>query len=331
MTKHRLETVDPPKPPAPLLEVRDLSISFTSKGGTRISVLRNINLCFLPKKIVGIVGESGSGKSTLANALMGLLPDNALKENGEILLRGKVVDPALLRGRSLAMVFQDPMSALHPVMTIGTQMVDAQRARFPKHSRKMLRQRAAEMLKKVGIADPENRLDAYPYAFSGGMRQRVMIAMALLVEPDLLVADEATTALDATIEAQIAELFRVSRTTLDGTVVFVSHSLGLVSELCDEVVVLYAGTIVERADVATLFAHPKHPYTKALIQCEPRADDGPDQPLVSISGSLPDLSSLPEGCIFAPRCPHATEICGQKSPPLAERGVNHLAACWHPQ
>jgi peptide/nickel transport system ATP-binding protein len=227
------------------------------------------------------------------------------------------------------MVFQDPMHALHPVMTIGTQMVDAQRARFPKHSTHDLRLRATEMLAKVGIAASEKRLRSYPYQLSGGMRQRVMIAMALLVEPDLLVADEPTTALDATVEAQIAELFRVSRDTLDGTTVFVSHSLGLIAELCDEVVVLYAGTVVEQADVAKLFRNPLHPYTQALIACEPRWDDGQEGPMVSIPGSLPDLSSLPVGCVFASRCPKMTAICLEASPPLVSVEEKHLAACWH--
>jgi peptide/nickel transport system ATP-binding protein len=315
----------------PVMEIRDLSVSFMGKRGTRFAVLRNINLSLRAKKIVGVVGESGSGKSTLANVIMGLLPPNAMKESGDLLLKGTALDPIAMRGRALAMVFQDPMNALHPVMRIGTQMVDAQRARFPKHSTRALTQRAADMLGKVGIADAEKGLRAYPHQFSGGMRQRVMIAMALLVEPDVLVADEPTTALDATIEAQIAELFRISRDTLDGVTLFVSHSLGLVSELCDEVVVLYAGTIVEQADVVDLFDAPRHPYTRALIACEPRAADYRDAVLASIPGGLPDLSSLPAGCVFAPRCPHATEICRTQVPPLAPIQPGHLAACWHPQ
>jgi peptide/nickel transport system ATP-binding protein len=326
-----LQPTEASTPRSALIEVRDLSVSFVGRRGTRFSVLRNIDLSLRPKTIMGVVGESGSGKSTLANAMMGLLPENAVKEKGDIILKGNVIDPVALRGRSLAMVFQDPMNALHPVMTIGTQMVDAQRARFPKQSTGALRKRAAEMLAKVGIADPEKRLGAYPHEFSGGMRQRVMIAMALLVEPDLLVADEPTTALDATIEAQIGELFRVSRDTLDGATLFVSHSLGLVSELCDEVVVLYAGTIVEQAEVAELFNAPRHPYTRALIACEPRSDDHSDEAMASIPGGLPDLSSLPAGCIFASRCQHTTQICREAIPPLATTAQNHLAACWHPQ
>jgi peptide/nickel transport system ATP-binding protein len=315
----------------PLIEVRNLNVSFIGKQGARFSVLRDINLSLRANKIVGVVGESGSGKSTLANVLMGLLSDNAVMESGDILLNGRVIDPVSLRGRSLAMVFQDPMNALHPVMTIGTQMVDAQRARFPRRTTSELRQRAVDMLGRVGIADPQSGIDRYPYEFSGGMRQRVMIAMALLVEPDLLVADEPTTALDATIEAQIAELFRAARDTLDGATLFVSHSLGLVAELCDEVVVLYAGTVVEQAKVSDLFSIPHHPYTRALIACEPRADDGSDEPMASIPGSLPNLSSLPSGCVFALRCTHATEICRQTKPPLAAVDQDHLTACWHPQ
>jgi len=318
----------------PLVQLRGLDVDFAVGRGRVASALRRIDLDIAQNSIVGLVGESGSGKSTLAQALMGLLPSNAVFRNGEIRLRGRTVEPEALRGRSLSMVFQDPMNALHPVMRIGTQMIDAQRARFPKLRSGVLRQRAADMLRQVGIADPENRLEAYPHQLSGGMRQRVMIAMALLVEPDLLIADEPTTALDATIEAQIAELLRLSKQQFNGSILFVSHSLALVSELCDHVVVLYAGTIVERADVRSLFSHPAHPYTRALIACEPRHDDPPGLPMVSVPGDLPDPAALPPGCVFAPRCAHASERCHRENPVLAPLGApspGHLTACWHPQ
>ena len=225
------------------------------------------------------------------------------------------------------MIFQDPMTALNPVFTLGTQLVDAQRRRHPDLSRRQLLDRAAQMLARVGISDPAARLSAYPHHLSGGQRQRVMIAMALLCEPDILIADEPTTALDVTIEAQIVDLLKELREEFEGSIVFVSHSLGLISEICDEVAVMYAGKIVETGPTASLFARPSHPYTQALLACEIDPDDEPGERLVTIKGELPDLVAVPKGCIFAARCPARFEKCAEE-PPLHAVAPDHHAACW---
>jgi len=316
----------------PLLRIEDLTIGFATSRGV-VRALRSVNLSIPRGRIVGIVGESGSGKSTLALAILRLLPANTAIAEGRILLDGEDVmgmsDDALqeLRGRRVSMIFQDPMTSLNPVFTVGTQLVDAQRAGAPGLSADEMRSRAAAMLARVGIPDAEARLDGYPHQLSGGMRQRVMIAMALLTEPDILIADEATTALDVTIEAQIVELIRRLKADYEGSILFVSHSLGLVSELCEEVVVMYAGTVVETAPSAELFADPKHPYTQALLNCELTLEDAGEGRLVSIAGELPSLIDPPGGCIFASRCPHRMARCAEP-PPLREVGGGRQAACW---
>jgi peptide/nickel transport system ATP-binding protein len=254
----------------PLLRIADLSVSFAGAQGI-VHALSRVNLEVERGRIVGIVGESGSGKSTLALALLRLLPANAVACTGRILLEGTDLMALSegrmrgVRGRRISMIFQDPMSSLNPVFTIETQLIDAQRASRPGLSTRQMRDRAVEMLAKVGIPDPQARLRAYPHQLSGGMRQRTMIAMALLTEPAILVADEATTALDVTIEAQIVALIRTLRSEYAGSILFISHSLGLVAELCDEVVVMYAGTIVESGPAASVFSRPEHPYTRALL------------------------------------------------------------------
>jgi peptide/nickel transport system ATP-binding protein len=314
----------------PLVEISDFSVGFAGAAGT-VKALRHIELTIERHRIVGIVGESGSGKSTLALALIGLLPANTVQRDGRIVFDGTDLGPDTarrLRGDRIAMIFQDPMSALNPVFTIGTQLVDAQRTRRPTLSRRALRERAARMLEHVGLADAEARLASYPHQLSGGMRQRVMIAMALLAEPELLIADEPTTALDVTVEAQIVGLLRDLRREIDGSIVFVSHSLGLVAELCDEVVVMYAGTVVETAPTAELFARPHHPYTLALLACEIRPEDPPEGRLVSIPGEVPNLVEVPPGCIFAARCPSVMPRCTVERPPLMDVAAGHRSACW---
>jgi peptide/nickel transport system ATP-binding protein len=287
--------------------------------------LDDVSLTLAPGRILGVVGESGSGKSSLALALMGLLPAGS-RITGTARLDGAdlLEDAPLLRGRTLAMVFQDPMSALNPVFTIGTQLVLAQRARFPQLSRHALLDRAEAMLARTGIAEPRRRLATYPHRLSGGQRQRVLIAMALLVEPLLLIADEPVTALDATIAAQILALFEALRDELKGAMIFISHSLAQVSRLADAVAVLYAGALVELAPVGALFAGPRHPYTAALLACE--AEDRPGRPAPSIPGSVPSRVGPATACVFAPRCPQAAEICRQASPPLRDLG-GRQAAC----
>ena len=316
----------------PLLALQDLSVGFRV-GGDIFRALDGVSLRIPSNRIVGVVGESGSGKSTVALALMGLLPSNATSVAGRMTFDGKSYDLAnraeleRLRGDRITMVFQDPMTALNPVFTIGTQLVDAQRRKHPGRRVSELKERARSMLGRVGLTDTSERLGRYPHELSGGMRQRVVIAMALLVEPHLLIADEATTALDVTIEAQImAELERL-RGDIAGSIMLVSHSLGLVSQICDEVVVLYAGRVVESASTRELFTAPQHPYTRALIACEDQA--APDtRQFRSIPGSVPRFVDRPQGCMFAARCRSAMDRCRSETPPWRGTKDGHGAACW---
>ena len=315
-----------------LVEIEHLSVDFATSRGA-MHVLRDVSLSIGSRRIVGLVGESGSGKSTLALAMLGLLPSNAFGVTGRIELAGTdllSLPPErveAMRGTRIAMIFQDPMTALNPVFTLGTQLVDAQRRKHPKLARGQLLDRAARMLARVGISDAAARLAAYPHQLSGGQRQRVMIAMALLCEPDVLIADEPTTALDVTIEAQIVDLLKELREEFEGSIVFVSHSLGLVSELCDEVAVMYAGKMVESGPTAAVFANPSHPYTRALVACEIDPGQEPGERLVTIKGELPDLVAVPPGCIFAPRCPSRFDRCAAEPPPRMV-APGHAAACW---
>jgi peptide/nickel transport system ATP-binding protein len=317
---------------AALVEIENLSVDFATAKGP-LHVLRDVSLTIGRHRIVGLVGESGSGKSTLALALLGLLPQNTSSISGRIELEGTDLLKLPLdrieatRGTRIAMIFQDPMTALNPVFSLGTQLVDAQRRRHPHLGRGELIDRAVKMLARVGISDAAARLSGYPHHLSGGQRQRVMIAMALLCEPDVLIADEPTTALDVTIEAQIVDLLKELRAEFQGSIVFVSHSLGLVSEICDEVAVMYAGKIVETGPTASVFAQPSHPYTRALLACEIDPEDEPGERLVTIKGELPDLVALPKGCIFAARCPARFEKCATE-PPLVSVSSDHRAACW---
>lgn len=316
-----------------LLNIECLNVSYRG-GGHRTHVLDDIYIEIRHGQSVGLVGESGSGKSTVAFALLGLLAANA-----EISLRYATFDgretnliakdTVARRGTDIAMIFQDPMSALNPMFTIGTQLVDIQRRRFPKVSRKKLWQRAEAVLADVGVPDAALRMRRYPHEFSGGMRQRVVIAMALLIEPKLLIADEPTTALDATIEAQVVEILRRLRQRTSASMLVVSHSMGLIAELCDTVIVMYAGTIVESGPVSVVLHRPRHPYTRALLACEidPYAAFDPSQNLATIPGSVPDLSNRPEGCIFASRCPSRRDICRQK-PPMRQGGNGQNYTCW---
>ncbi len=317
---------------APLLEIGGLGITFATSRGT-VQALRDVDLAIPRGRIIGIVGESGSGKSTLALAILNLLPANTVERTGRIALEGRDLlglpeeDLRRIRGDRIAMIFQDPMSSLNPVFSIGTHLIDAQKAKNGSVGRAEMRRRAVAMLRKVGIPDAERRLGAYPHQFSGGMRQRIMIAMALLTEPDLLIADEPTTALDVTIEAQIVRLIQQLRADFQGSIIFISHSLGLVSELCDDVVVMYAGTVVEAAPASELFTNPRHPYTRALLDCE-LSTGAAEARLRSIAGEVPDLIGVPAGCIFAPRCPVRIDRCTAENPPLADCGPGHRAACW---
>ncbi|MER8454343.1 ABC transporter ATP-binding protein [Mesorhizobium sp. M1428] len=314
----------------PVLEIRDLNLDFGTPRG-RIHALRDVSLDVPAAKVIGIVGESGSGKSTLAYTVMGLLPENADVSTGSILFEGKdlLKLPALARrrllGDRLSMIFQDPMTALNPVRTIESQMIDIQHHEQGSRSEKLAR--ALDMLQRVGIPDPQTRIGAYPHHFSGGMRQRVCIAMALLVKPALLIADEPTTALDATLEVQIIHLLKDLQKEIGCSVLFVSHHLGAVAELCDRVVVMYAGEVVEEGTVRDIFHNPAHPYTRALLECDPGRIRQKTRTLPTIPGEIPSLLGSKKGCIFRARCPQAFDRCVQENPVEYRIGVDQVARC----
>jgi len=313
-----------------VLEVRGLTLEFLTPRG-RLKALRDVSLDVPRGRIVGVVGESGCGKSTLAAAVMRLLAENAVVREGCIDFEGRNLlalaeaEMRALRGQRLSMVFQDPMTTLNPVLSVGTQMVDIQ-YRSPLSGTDK-RRRAAQMLARVGIPDAESRLRAYPHEFSGGMRQRIAIAMALLVDPTLLIADEPTTALDATLEVQIIGELRELQRAFHCSVLFISHHLGVIAELCDDVVVMYAGEVVESGTVRDIFKRAGHPYTQKLLECDPARIREKTRRLPTIPGDIPDLVTVPEGCIFKDRCPHAFEPCASVRPPRHPIGVGHGATC----
>ena len=313
-----------------VLAIHDLSVDFLTPRGP-VHALRRVSLSIPRGSILGIVGESGSGKSTLALATMGLLPPNAAVRSGRILFNdANILTMGLtqlrdVRGRRISMVFQDPMTSLNPVLSIGTQMVDIQyRNRIGTAER---RRKAAAMLRRVGIPDPEQRLNRYPHEFSGGMCQRIAIAMALLGAPQLLVADEPTTALDVTMEAQIIHLLRELRREFEGSILFISHNLGLIAELCDYMVILYAGEVVEQGTVREIFHHPRHPYTEALLVCDPARLEGVHRELPTIPGDVPNLLQAPKACVFAPRCPKVFDRCHRERPGDHVLSATQVARC----
>ena len=315
---------------AQVLDIRSLSVQF-STAGQPARVLRDIKLSVPRGEIVGIVGESGSGKSTLALAILGLLSANASVTAGQIML-GDVdllaLPPAGLReirGRRVTMVFQDPMTSFNPVRSIGKQMTDIQ-FRDRSSSIEDKRRKAAAALTRVGIPDAMSQLNNYPFQFSGGMRQRIAIAMGLLQRPELLIADEETTALDVTLEAQVLHLLRELRAEL-AAILFISHNLGAVAEICDRVVVLYAGEVVEQGPIGEIFDRPQHPDTRALIDCDPARIAEMTRDLPVIPGDVPNLHALPAACIFAPRCSQAMERCRTEAPTDIEVGRQHVARC----
>jgi peptide/nickel transport system ATP-binding protein len=313
-----------------VIEVRGLSIEFRTPAGS-VHALRNIDFDIPRGSVVGLVGESGSGKSTLALTIMGLMPGNAVLKSGSIRFSDidlRALKPAAfraLRGDRISMVFQDPMTSLNPVRSIGDQMTDIQYRDGASMAQK--RRKAADMLRKVGIPDPERQLERYPHAFSGGMRQRIVIAMAILERPELLIADEPTTALDVTMEAQIVQLLRQVRGEVNGSILFISHNLGLVAELCDYVVVLYAGEVVEQGRVRDIFHRARHPYTQALLECDPARIREVRRVLPTITGDVPNLLKAPVGCVFAARCPKAFERCPVERPADYAVGPGHAARC----
>jgi oligopeptide/dipeptide ABC transporter ATP-binding protein len=316
---------------SPLVQVRNLRLEAATQRGTA-HILRGVSLDIGRGRILGVVGESGSGKSSLASCLLRLLPGNITRLDGSIRFDGTELlgldDAAMAqwRGTRIAMIFQDPMTALNPLFTVATHLVDVLRRRHPGLSRAEALTRAREALVSVGIADPELRLAAYPHQLSGGMRQRVMIAMALLMQPDLLLADEPTTALDATVEAQIVDLLEGLRRRFSGSIVFISHHLGLVAQLCDDLCVMYGGTVVETGPVVEVLARPRHPYTRALLACE-LDDDTQGGRLQSIPGEVQDPVAPHVACVFAPRCTHATQRCRGEVPQLQDIEGGRRVAC----
>ncbi|MEA4882986.1 MAG: ABC transporter ATP-binding protein [Clostridia bacterium] len=317
---------------SPLLELRGLCTYFRTAGGIMRSV-DGVDLTIGRGETLGVVGESGCGKSVTALSIMRLVPEPPGEIcGGEILFEGSnllektEIDMCGIRGKDIAMIFQEPMTSLNPVHTCGRQIAEAIRVHQGLSGDKAERE-AIEMLRRVGIPEPERRANEYPHQLSGGMRQRVMIAMALSSRPKLLIADEPTTALDVTIQAQILDLMRKLKSEFGMAMMLITHDLGVVAEMADRVVVMYAGKVVEEADVRSLFAHSVHPYTAGLLRSVPRLADSQDR-LATIDGTVPSAKSMPEGCRFHPRCEFATDACREKEPPLVSVGQSHKAACW---
>ena len=319
-----------------VLSVRGLTTTFETEEGP-LRAIEDVSFDVPRGGTLGIVGESGCGKSVTSLSVLRLLPATAARiEKGEILYRGrdltKLSEKELrsIRGAKIAMIFQEPMTSLNPVYSVGAQISEAIRLHQPV-SRGKARERAIELLRLVGIPDPATRVDAYPHQLSGGMRQRVMIAMALSCEPDVLIADEPTTALDVTIQAQVIDLLKRLQRTFGMSIVLISHDLGVIAEVVDHVVVMYAGRVVESSPVAELFARPRHPYTRGLFLSIPplgtsRPGERPRR-LPTIEGMVPSLRDLPPGCRFAPRCPMARDLCREKEPELREVLPGHLSRC----
>jgi peptide/nickel transport system ATP-binding protein len=316
----------------PLLCVSGLQTVFETETGEWAAV-DDVSFSLGKGETLAIVGESGCGKSVTSLSLVRLLGKSGRVKQGRITFNGEELTLASedrmrqIRGNQISMVFQEPMSSLNPVFSIGNQLLEPIRLHL-KLSRKEAREYAVQLLQKVGISRAESMMDEYPHSLSGGMRQRVMIAMALACHPQLLIADEPTTALDVTIQAQILDLMRKLREESQTAILLITHDLGIVAEMADRVLVMYAGQVVEEADVFTLFEKPLHPYTQGLIQSIPHLDHPLEQRLHAIPGTVPELAKMPQGCRFHDRCANATELCRGQAPPLAEVEAGHKVRCW---
>lgn len=315
-----------------LLEVKDLEVSFFTKAG-EVKAVRKINYELHRGEVLGIVGESGSGKSVSSHCMLKLIPNSGKIIGGQILFDGKDItkmsnkDILNVRGNDIGMIFQDPMTSLDSVFTIGYQINET----LKKHTKlndKERKARICELLELVGITQPEKRMNQYPHEFSGGMRQRAMIAMALACNPKLLIADEPTTALDVTIQAQIIDLIKGLKEKLGMAIIFITHDLGVVADISDRIAVMYAGEIVEIGKKEEIFYHKQHPYTEGLFKSIPRIDQTKYEKLRPIEGNPPNMIQVPEGCAFAARCTQCMKICVKQKPPLTKLADDHQAACW---
>ncbi|GHG20927.1 ABC transporter ATP-binding protein [Paracoccus aerius] len=320
---------------APLLNVESLCVEFGPKSAP-IRVINSVNLRVDAGEAVGIVGESGSGKSITSLSILRLVPEppsriasGRIEFEGRDLLAMPKSQLRHMRGRDIAMIFQEPMSSLNPVMTVEAQIGEAIML-HQRLGRAERRARVIELLRLVGIPDPESRLKAYPHQFSGGMRQRVMIAIAVACNPKLLIADEPTTALDVTIQAQVLDLMKDVRRKLNTAILLISHDLGVIAEVCERVLVMYAGHVVEDADIRSLFENPQHPYTRGLLRAVPSLTDEHPR-LYQIPGSVPQAGSIRQGCPFYARCDLRQDICARAMPAMSTHGARHVAACWATQ
>ncbi|MBQ4436239.1 MAG: ABC transporter ATP-binding protein [Clostridia bacterium] len=316
----------------PLLQVRNLHTSFYTDAG-EVRAVNGISYNLDRGKVLGIVGESGSGKSVSAYSVMRILTDTGRVTEGQVLFNGEDVlkytpqQMQAFRGSRISMIFQDPMTCLNPVFTVGSQLREAIRIHTDR-TKEQIQERALEMLQLVGVNEPEKRLKQYPHELSGGMRQRVMIAMALACEPDILIADEPTTALDVTIQAQILELMQSLQKKLGMAIIMITHDLGVIADICDEIIVMYAGKVCERGTADEIFYNPRHEYTKGLIRSIPRITERHEK-LIPIAGTPVDLLNLPAGCAFASRCDCAMKICLKEQPQEIWVNDSHIAACWN--
>ena len=315
-----------------LIDIEDLRVSFFTPGG-EVQAVRGVSWFLNEGEALGIVGESGSGKSVSAYAIMRLLQSpgrvigGTIRFNGTDMLSLSESEMRHIRGNDIAMIFQDPMTSLNPVYTVGDQLREPLKLHLNMKGKEATK-RAEELLAMVGIPDPKRRLKQYPFEFSGGMRQRAMISMALACEPKLLIADEPTTALDVTIQAQILEIMKDLKKRCCMSIVLITHDLGIVSDICDKIIIMYSGEIMEYGLIETLFANPKHPYTIGLIRSLPKIDQKEGEPLTPIEGSPVDLMHPPAGCPFAPRCEHCMKVCLTEKPPYFELEPGHYSACW---
>ena len=316
---------------APLLQVKNLHTSFYTDAG-EVKAVNGISFNLDRGRVLGIVGESGSGKSVSAYSIMRILTDTGRVTAGEVLFNGENIlkytpqQMQAFRGSRISMIFQDPMTCLNPVFTVGYQLREAIRIHTDR-TREQVKARALEMLQLVGVNEPEKRLKQYPHELSGGMRQRVMIAMALACEPDILIADEPTTALDVTIQAQILELMQSLQKKMGMAIIMITHDLGVIADMCDEIIVMYAGKVCERGTADEIFYNPRHEYTKGLIRSIPRVSEKHER-LIPIAGTPVDLLNLPKGCAFASRCDCAMKICLEEQPEEVWVNDCHIAACW---